>query len=111
MSECVTVYPPTLVNLGYVICVLKATLQNQNKEKRRDRFCNLDPYVFLLFFQAKKRGLVMINFFSYFLTCSNSSTINDVVGKFLKWVLSTRDNHNWDKLICFHLNSSKGFSF
>ncbi len=23
----------------------------------------------------------MVNFFSYFLTCSNTSTINDVVGK------------------------------
>jgi len=28
---------------------------------------------------AEKRGLVMINFFSYFLTCSNHSTLNDVV--------------------------------
>merc|ERR1712088_481695 len=28
---------------------------------------------------AEKRGLVMVNFFSYFLTCSNHSTLNDVV--------------------------------
>lgn len=28
---------------------------------------------------AKHRGLVMVNFFSYFLTCSNTSTVNDVV--------------------------------
>ena len=28
---------------------------------------------------AKKGGLVMVNFFSYFLTCSNTSNINDVV--------------------------------
>jgi hypothetical protein len=31
--------------------------------------------------QAKKNGLVMVNFFSYFLTCSNKSSINDVVGE------------------------------
>ena len=36
---------------------------------------------FLFTFQAQKNGLVMVNFFSYFLTCSNRSTINDVVGK------------------------------
>merc|ERR1719189_8801 len=28
---------------------------------------------------AEKKGLVMVNFFSYFLTCSNHSTLNDVV--------------------------------
>jgi hypothetical protein len=33
------------------------------------------------FFQAEKKGLVMVNFFSYFLTCTNHSTINDVIGK------------------------------
>ena len=32
-------------------------------------------------FQAEKKGLVMVNFFSYFLTCSNHSTIKDVIGK------------------------------
>ena len=37
-------------------------------------------YCFFLF-QAQKGGLVMINFFSYFLTCSNHSTVNDVIGK------------------------------
>ena len=31
-------------------------------------------------FQAKKRGMVMVNFFSYYLTCTNHSTIHDVVG-------------------------------
>ena len=35
-------------------------------------------------FQKEKKGLVMINFFSYFLTCSNHSTVNDVIGKFNK---------------------------
>ncbi|XP_023321043.1 dipeptidase 1 isoform X2 [Eurytemora carolleeae] len=28
---------------------------------------------------AERRGLVMVNFFSYFLTCSNHSTLNDVI--------------------------------
>jgi len=28
---------------------------------------------------AEKNGLVMVNFFSYFLTCSNHSTLNDVI--------------------------------
>ena len=32
-------------------------------------------------FQAEKNGLVMVNFFSYFLTCSNHSTLNDVISK------------------------------
>ena len=36
------------------------------------------------YFQAEKRGLVMVNFFSYFLTCSNHSTLNDVVSKYPK---------------------------
>jgi len=31
--------------------------------------------------QAEKKGLVMVNFFSYFLTCANHSTLNDVVGE------------------------------
>jgi len=31
--------------------------------------------------QARKKGLVMVNFFSYFLTCSNESTIHNVVGE------------------------------
>ena len=31
--------------------------------------------------QAEKNGLVMVNFFSYFLTCSNHSTLNDVISK------------------------------
>ena len=35
----------------------------------------------ILFLKAKKKGLVMVNFFSYFITCSNHSTINDVIGK------------------------------
>lgn len=29
---------------------------------------------------AERKGLVMVNFFSYFLTCSNHSTLNDVIG-------------------------------
>ena len=33
--------------------------------------------------QAKKNGVVMVNFFSYFLTCSNTSTVNDVVGNYV----------------------------
>ena len=37
---------------------------------------------FLSFLQAKNKGLVMVNFFSYFLTCSNTSTVHDVVGKY-----------------------------
>jgi len=28
---------------------------------------------------AEKKGLVMVNFFSYFITCSNHSTVNDVI--------------------------------
>ena len=32
-------------------------------------------------FQAAKKGLVMINFFSYFITCSNVSSITDVIGR------------------------------
>ena len=32
-----------------------------------------------LSFQAAKNGLVMINFFSYFITCSNVSSINDAI--------------------------------
>ena len=32
-------------------------------------------------FQASKGGLVMINFFSYFITCKNVSTMSDVIGK------------------------------
>ena len=35
----------------------------------------------LSLFQAKNKGLVMVNFFSYFLTCSNKSSVNDVVGR------------------------------
>ena len=35
----------------------------------------------LSFVQAAKKGLVMINFFSYFITCSNVSSITDVIGK------------------------------
>jgi hypothetical protein len=31
--------------------------------------------------QAERKGLVMVNFFSYFLTCSNHSTLNDVIGE------------------------------
>ena len=31
--------------------------------------------------QAAKKGLVMINFFSYFITCSNVSSLNDVIGR------------------------------
>ena len=34
-----------------------------------------------LVFQAAKKGLVMINFFSYFITCSNVSSITDVIGE------------------------------
>lgn len=34
----------------------------------------------LLKLLAKKKGMVMVNFFSYYLTCSNKSTIHDVVG-------------------------------
>ena len=34
-----------------------------------------------LSFQAAKKGLVMINFFSYFITCSNVSSITDVIGE------------------------------
>jgi len=33
----------------------------------------------LLQLTASKKGLVMINFFSYFITCSNSSSITDVI--------------------------------
>ena len=38
-------------------------------------------------FQAEKKGLVMVNFFSYFLTCTNHSTVNDVIGEsnFGRW--------------------------
>ena len=42
-------------------------------------------YIFHIFspliFQAERKGLVMVNFFSYFLTCSNHSTLNDVIGE------------------------------
>ena len=38
-----------------------------------------------LVLQAKKKGLVMVNFFSYFLTCSNTSTVNDVVGNYISF--------------------------
>ena len=34
-----------------------------------------------LFVQAAKKGLVMINFFSYFITCSNVSSTTDVIGE------------------------------
>ena len=39
---------------------------------------NNQPTIITL--QAAKRGLVMINFFSYFITCSNTSSITDVIG-------------------------------
>jgi len=35
----------------------------------------------LLKLTAAKKGLVMINFFSYFITCSNVSSITDVIGR------------------------------
>ena len=38
--------------------------------------------VVFIIFQAEKKGLVMVNFFSYFLTCSNHSTMNDVIGTY-----------------------------
>ena len=43
----------------------------------------LQPFIILMLslFQAKNKGLVMVNFFSYFLTCSNKSSVNDVVGR------------------------------
>ena len=45
--------------------------------------CAIRIYFYEKYFQAEKRGLVMVNFFSYFLTCSNHSTLNDVVSKYL----------------------------
>ena len=57
-------------------------------------------------FQAAKRGLVMINFFSYFITCSNASTITDVIGEisFLHniqhgYQLTIRSLGSWDIII------------
>ena len=49
------------------------------------------PSLFLSL-QAEKKGLVMVNFFSYFLTCSNHSTIRDVIGKEIwgKWRVAGR---------------------
>jgi len=44
----------------------------------------------LLKLTAAKGGLVMINFFSYFITCSNLSSITDVIGK--KYLTKTNDN-------------------
>lgn len=35
---------------------------------------------------AKNRGLVMVNFFSLFLTCSKNSTIHDAVGEWIIFV-------------------------
>ena len=35
----------------------------------------------LISFQREKKGLVMVNFFSNFLTCTNHSTLNDVIGE------------------------------
>ena len=51
----------------------------------------LCPSLFLSL-QAEKKGLVMVNFFSYFLTCSNHSTIRDVIGKEIwgKWRVAGR---------------------
>ena len=62
--------------------------------------------------QAAKKGLVMINFFSYFITCSNVSSLNDVIGRQAtilwneKWtfLLSTyqpREGGGWHRL-CGH---------
>lgn len=41
-----------------------------------------NQFNYFFIFQAEKKGLVMINFFSHFLTCSNHSTVNDVIGKY-----------------------------
>ena len=54
---------------------------------------NAHPIIFIetpVFFQAEKKGLVMVNFFSYFLTCSNHSTLNDVIGQFISLLLFVR---------------------
>ena len=48
-------------------------------------FLSLKLNVIPLVLQAKKKGLVMVNFFSYFLTCSNTSTVNDVVGNYISF--------------------------
>ena len=40
-----------------------------------------DLDIFLI--KAAKGGLVMINFFSYFITCSNMSDITDVIGQYI----------------------------
>ena len=42
--------------------------------------------------QAEKNGLVMVNFFSYFLTCSNHSTLNDVISK--RMITIHNDEHD-----------------
>ena len=44
--------------------------------------------------QAEKNGLVMVNFFSYFLTCSNHSTLNDVISK--RMITIHNDEHDDD---------------
>lgn len=36
----------------------------------------------MLVLQAKKKGLVMVNFFSAFLTCSSESTVRDVASEY-----------------------------
>ena len=48
-----------------------------------DGTCFFPPWDFFSVssFQAAKKGLVMINFFSYFITCSNVSSITDVIGR------------------------------
>lgn len=46
---------------------------------------------------AKNGGLVMVNFYSRFLSCSDNATVHDAVGKFHIYILHTiksKTSHN-----------------
>jgi hypothetical protein len=36
-------------------------------------------------FQAQNRGIVMVAFYTYFVSCNDTATIRDVVGKCVGW--------------------------
>lgn len=53
-----------------------------------DKFLCADTLVILTMgdnvfvsFQKHNRGIVMVNFYSYFITCNESASISDVIGK------------------------------
>lgn len=52
------------------------------------RMCVFLCLMKLPLFQAQNRGIVMVAFYTYFVSCNDTATIRDVVGKCCGWSFS-----------------------